>query len=225
MSKKDFFVPENFLGQLATSDSPSGKYNLVIEAFSTRPGCWTYSRGVVKDVATGEVIAEVCRNYGQFPFAWVPHKNGNEYLVCGEDYQGQTLVNCTSRTVQSYLPEEAKMGHGFCWASIYPSPSGTRLVVDGCVWAGPFELIVVDFSNPDVMPWPSLEIEGNSFEPESEPEWIDEEHFRYRVAKEVRKSDKKGIRQLTDEELRAAEAIGDIEEVIETTNATIVAAN
>jgi len=102
--KASFFVPENARVERAEEHlSPSGKYKLVVTPYSTTNGGWDYSRGVVSiagSVVTrsasrplGAVLAEVLRNYGMFPFTFVEgHGNGHDYLICGEDYQGQTVV-------------------------------------------------------------------------------------------------------------------------------------
>ena len=72
-------------GEPEEHDSPSDKYRLVVTRHGTGPGTWNYSKGRVyrKTSAGGwELFAEVCRNYGDFPFAWVEgHKDGDDYLV------------------------------------------------------------------------------------------------------------------------------------------------
>jgi hypothetical protein len=84
-----FFVPENKIADSGkTVVSPSGHYELEIYRYSTGPKSWNYSRGVVRRLSDNKVIADVKRNYGHFWHAWVEHADGNEYLLCGEDYQG-----------------------------------------------------------------------------------------------------------------------------------------
>ena len=72
-------------GSMVEHLSPSGKYRLVVTRHGTGPGTWNYSKGRVyrKTNAGGwELFAEICRNYGSFPFAWVEgHKDGDDYLV------------------------------------------------------------------------------------------------------------------------------------------------
>lgn len=176
--------------------SPSGKYLLVITRFETKPGAWSYTRG---QVFCGEhLVAEVLRNYSSFPFAWVEgHPNGHDYLACGEDYQGQTIVEVdTGRQVSTY-PEAAHKGFGFCWASIHPSPDKQVLAVDGCYWACPYEVVLYDFRDPMNLPLPELERWDDA---EGFDEWRSTGSIQLARTVEVRKSDKKLIDDLPEEE-------------------------
>lgn len=136
--------------------SPSGFYILDIYRYETGIGTWDYTKGVVTDV-TDKVIAEVKRNYPGFHFAFIQHPNGNEYLLCGEDYQGYTVINLTLGTKKSYLPQSALAGAAFCWSKCFPSPDGLSLAVHGCYWGAPYDVVIYDFSKPDEMPLPILE--------------------------------------------------------------------
>jgi len=110
--------------------SPSGIYKLKISKYGNGDEvCWNYSRGIVSKMAGGKILADVKRNIGHFWHNWVEHPNGNEYLLCGEDYQGYSVVNLTQATYQVYFPDEGYQGVGFCWAAIYPSPDKLMLAV------------------------------------------------------------------------------------------------
>lgn len=161
----DYFVPENIVGKAKTFQSPSGLFTLTVTRYKTRDGCWDYSRGEVRTVS-GVLVADVQRNYSTFWHAWGQHPNGNEYLLCGADYQGQTVVNCTTGQRYDYLPPEAENGYGFCWANC--TVSGTTLVVDGCYWACPYERVVYDWTNPDILPYPETNRTYLADEDESE---------------------------------------------------------
>lgn len=120
--------------------SASKRYRLVVTTHNTGPRTWECSRGRVYE--GDRLISTVCRNYSVFPFLFVEgHPNGHDYLVCGEDYQGQTVVE---------LDTGARMDRtdGFCWSSYTASPSKRTLAVWGCYWAAPYELRFVDFDNP-----------------------------------------------------------------------------
>ena len=93
--------------------SPSGSYQLECLEYVVSKNSWRYSRGRVVCLADGAVVADVKRNYSQFWSSWVRPANGSEYLLCGEDYQGQTVINLTTRKTQSYFPEEGYSGGGF----------------------------------------------------------------------------------------------------------------
>ena len=159
MSKEEFYTEENRVQEHRKVHlSPSGRYNLTIDVYGTKPGCWSYTRGRVYQVEDGVLLGDVKRNYSSFPFEWVDShvKTGHDYLICGEDYQGQTFINLTTGERKDFRPEEAKKGHGFCWSSYKLLPDGITLQVDGCYWACPYETRFYDVSNP-MEGWPLLE--------------------------------------------------------------------
>lgn len=158
--------------------SPSGKYQLEIRTYTTGEKTWDYTRGIVTKIEESKPIADVKRNYHHFWHAWFQHPNGNEYLLCGEDYQGYSVVNLTTREYHCYFPEDAYRGAGFCWASAYPSPDGLALVVDGCYWACPYELVLYDLSNPDALPLPEIKRMADACMYDSDG-WDDNNTFRY----------------------------------------------
>lgn len=101
-------------------------------------------------------MADIKRNFDNFSHAWVAHPDGNEYLLCGEDYQGYTVIGLRSGEMVVHFPPEAFKGGGFCWADALPSPDGLTLAVFGCFWACPYELVFFDFSNPMQLPLTGL---------------------------------------------------------------------
>lgn len=149
-SISQFFVPENAQAESRQEHlSPSGRYKLVITPFSTTPKGWNYSQGLVYEVGKDEPIFEVQRNYCAFPFCWIEnHLNGHHYLVCGEDYQGQTILELDTGERVDHCALSRIAGSGFCWATMTPSPNGSLLAVEGCYWAAPYELVIYDFSEP-----------------------------------------------------------------------------
>jgi hypothetical protein len=160
IQKDSYFTPENARpDRRREHQSPSGRYRLVVTPYDTGKGYIGYTQGCVFE--GDRLIAEIRRNYSAFPFAWVESHavTGGDYLIGGEDYQGQSVVDLRSGEVRHSLPEEAHDGVGFCWAQIHPSPSGRLLAVDGCYWACPYEVVFYDFSDPMNMPW--IEIDRN----------------------------------------------------------------
>lgn len=180
-----------------TETSPSGLYALEMVEYTAGPGRWRYSRGQVRNIADRSVIADIRRNYGLFWRTWAQHANGFEYLLCGEDYQGQTVVNLSKRSVTSYFPEEGYSGGAFCWAAAYPSPSSKFLAVEGCYWACPYELLVFDFGHPDQLPYAEIARFPNLSEWNG---WLDDHTFEYIVAADVRKSDGTPYDELSEAE-------------------------
>lgn len=165
-----FFANENEqAGSRKEHTSPSGKYTLITSSYTTGPGTWNYSRGLARlsgSLSGSEKpIADVKRNYGSFPFSWIEgHVNGHDYLVCGSDYQGQTIIELDTGLRIDNIPKSAAAGCGFCWAAHHPNANGTLLAVEGCFWAAPFETVIYDFSEPMAPPWPELHRGDSDFD-------------------------------------------------------------
>lgn len=199
-----YFVEENKITN-GTKEitSPSGKYKLVISQFKTKEGCWEVTQGLV--FSNNQLISEIQRNYSHFPFAFVEdHPNGNDYLICGEDYQGQTIVELNTGVKKSIIPNSAICGFGFCWSGIVPSPDKTMLAVTGCHWACPYEARIYDFSDPMNMPWLML---YNNSDLDTFIKWNDDNTAEFGGEYDVRKSDLKPEKFLTDDEWNEIERL------------------
>lgn len=133
--------------------SKNGKYELQIVTHKTGKHTWDYTTGAISYKGQNAPSIYVHRNYGDFWFAWVlDHPNGNDYLLCGEQYTGYTIVNLTKGTAKSYANQQS-----FCWYKAVPSQSRNLLAVEGCYWAmSPGSLRVYDFADPDAGPLPLL---------------------------------------------------------------------
>lgn len=212
-----YFVPENQNKEPLEQASPSGKYRLRVWSYETGEGHWAYSRG---EVFCGDTrIAEVKRNYSTFPFAFVEaHPDGHDYLVCSQDYQAYTVIRLDTGERVDLLPEPVSKTvtyvdsgkekeltvvthantYGFCWAAIHPHPNKTILAVDGCLWACPYEVRLLDFTSPLQVPfkvldtWDDIESFGN---------WNSDGSVTLKREVCVRKSDQKPMDDLESEEL------------------------
>lgn len=91
-----------------------------------------------------------------------------EYLVCGEDYQGYTIINVTDARVHNFVPDDWLNGTGFCWISHTFVPETQELKVEGCFWACPYEIVTYDFSDPDTVPLKELKREDVPYEDEED---------------------------------------------------------
>ncbi|MEO1525558.1 MAG: hypothetical protein AAFX06_08975 [Planctomycetota bacterium] len=198
-----FAKAEAKLDDAKTFLSPSGRYSLQVIPYSTGPKSWGYSKGIVRSTDSGEQLAEINRNYSAFPHSWSEgHPTGHDYLIAGEDYQGQTIVELDTQNRFDGVPDAAEQGFGFCWTAHYPTPDGRFLFVDGCVWAAPYELVLYDFGDPMCLPykelgrWPVWDVEG--FQADGS--------FVWRFDVEVRTSDGKRVDEMSDEEQEAFEA-------------------
>jgi hypothetical protein len=157
LRKAGYFKPAN--AQLDRQEehlSESGRYKLVVTPFSTSKGSWNYTQGLVYRQGSDKPIAEVQRNYSSFPFLFIEDHPSGPFLVCGADYQGQTVIELDTGKRRDNLSDGGKQGVGFCWADYeFHQPTQT-LVVEGCIWAAPYEFRFFDFSDP-MSGWPEIE--------------------------------------------------------------------
>lgn len=137
--------------------SPSGRHRLVIRYYDQGKDYWRYSRGTVYRVSDGAEVTDVKRNYSVFHHSFV-NKNGAEYLISGRSYMGQTIVNLETGVEYNDKTWKSEKYCGFelCWAAHWLSPDGNTLVVNGCVWGGPYGFHFFDFTDP-AEGWPALE--------------------------------------------------------------------
>ena len=154
--------------------SPCGKYKLDLYKYLTQKGRWNYTEGVITRLKDNKELCSIKRNYSCFYYKWI-----NNYFICGENYQGYSVIDLDKEEQSIYFPEEGFKGGGFCWASIY-GVANNKLVVEGCYWGGSYEVVVYDFSNPSVLPLPELErfdvdghvkLDGNTLTIEQELEY------------------------------------------------------
>jgi hypothetical protein len=125
--------------------SPCGKYTLRIEQRERR------CVGVLYEGE--EILERIGRNYSFFPFDWATgHPDGHDYLVCSENYQGQTLICLDKRERVDYLGAGESGGYAWIWANIQVSPDRKHIAVSGCHWAFPYEVRVFEFTNPMSQP-------------------------------------------------------------------------
>lgn len=137
--------------------SPSGEFELEVSRYTFGDSGWGYSRGIARRTAAPrEVVADIKRNYPGFWHGWVNHSNGNEYLLCGEDYQCYNVIELASGRQSITVPLEIVGGGGFCWTGVVPSPTTNLIAVEGCIWAGPGEVVILDFREPLRSPLPEV---------------------------------------------------------------------
>lgn len=159
------------LGERRVHTSPSGQFELVIDTYAEAGSEWNFSRGVLREVGTEEVIADVRRADPKFLFAWVSHKAG-DFLVCGEDTQGYNVIDIR-RGINVWTPPD---GSGFNWLAVYPAPDGRVLAVEGCVWGSPNQLVFLDFDHPLSTPLPEI---ARFSMPTDVQGWVSENTFKF----------------------------------------------
>ena len=133
--------------------SPSGRYYVTTESIPTKPGAWSHTRARIyrADATESEPFIEFTRNYSSMWMTWIENHpvTGNDYLLTGEDYQGQTIINLTTGVKRSWLPAAAAKGFGWCIVRATWLPEHCWVRAEGCYWAHPYENRFLDLSDPD----------------------------------------------------------------------------
>jgi hypothetical protein len=181
----DFAMTKLMVGKREIVFSPDKLFQLQIDFYGIKSDGYgyrsTFSRGIVTRTNGSEIIADVVRNYPGFWNAWVSSADDRPFLLCGEDYQGYSVVDLISGETNTYFPDEAYDGHGFCWVDAHPSPDGLLVAVEGCYWGGPYEIVVYSLS--ELSPLPLREIVRiDGFEKFCG--WVTEGSFSYEMEQE-----------------------------------------
>ena len=129
--------------------SPCGRYRLEVEGYATTDftDYATILVGIVREVASGAVIATVKRNDTRCFYAWVA-RDGRNYLLLPEDLEGQTVVDLTTGRVEGFSSPDDH----FIWTEYHPSPDTSLMAIVGCYWACPYQVTVYDFRDPMNLP-------------------------------------------------------------------------
>ena len=106
----------------------------------------------------GEVLYETVgyEDDGVF-FDWIEHSNGKRYLVFRKELYGYSVLDVDALRDYHFFPEESlRGGETFIWTGTHYNRKTDLLVVEGCFWACPSDLLVVDFSDPARVPYPEF---------------------------------------------------------------------
>lgn len=82
------------------------------------------------------------------------HLNGRHYLIFRIELYGYSVYEVESGKELHYVPSQVHPEEGqnaqevFIWTSASYNPENNLLAVTGCIWACPFSIIILDFSNP-----------------------------------------------------------------------------
>lgn len=82
------------------------------------------------------------------------HSNGHKYLSFQVDLYGMSYLDLESGEVYHYIPEgyphdiDQYCGESFIITDIHYDPQSNLIAYGGCYWAGPYEVMVGDFSDP-----------------------------------------------------------------------------
>lgn len=114
--------------------------------------------------------AMLCRLYrnGKLIFEWryigtggygrlarvIHHSNGKAYLIFFEHLYGYSVLDLSDMKSVHYIPQESAccdtehFEETFIWLIPHYDPESDLLAVEGCIWAAPYSIIILDFSDP-----------------------------------------------------------------------------
>ena len=84
----------------------------------------------------------------------IHHADGYTYFVFDEDLYGYSVLNLDSLQCMHFIPAESygtyldEFKETFIWCDCFYNPENNLLAVDGCFWACPGDVIVLDFKDP-----------------------------------------------------------------------------
>lgn len=138
--------------------SPTGRYSmsyqvrLIKSAYDDEIGCCE-----IVDQKRGKLVAKLTReNHTKPQFAWLQRQSG-EILIWASTYEcGYEIVNFGTH---SLVHVDETDGHHFIWTDCVLSPDEKRLAIDGCHWACPYEIQILDVSSdPPAFPLRELAV-------------------------------------------------------------------
>lgn len=118
---------------------------------------------------------------GEF-FDLIDHQNGRQYLIFRTDLYGYSVLDLITMKDYHYIPEESLTDdESFIWTGTHYNKSNNLLVAGGCYWAYPFDVFVVDFSEPIKLPYPELDVNrylnGENIEEIEFIKWDENDHL------------------------------------------------
>lgn len=102
-----------------------------------------------------EVIYSTQNIYGDAFFNLIEHKDGNQYLIFRIDLYGYSVLNLSTMKDYHFIPDEKET---FIWTRTNYNRNTNLLTAEGCFWACPSGIFVVDFSDPTSLPLPEFDL-------------------------------------------------------------------
>ena len=139
------FAPEHLqsTGEFSLDDG----YTCLRRSYQGKSGIYniTESETVLNDAAGAEVYRwRDMDNGGEFA-ALIHHSNGRAYLLFRIDLYGYGVFDLAAKKDFFYAP---KAPETFIWTGVHYSLQADMLAVEGCYWACPNGLFLVEFSEP-----------------------------------------------------------------------------
>lgn len=100
-------------------------------------------------IDTGSIICE----------SIIEHQNGSYYILLRTELYGYSLLDLNSLKVQHYIPDGRLSGkESFIWLNAVYCKNNSLLAVEGCYWACPGSILIVDLSQPEIMPFQEYDL-------------------------------------------------------------------
>ncbi len=150
-----YFDVDNKIGKEMIEYSESGNYFIKVNNYiqSDKKRNWTVSKIKIYKSGNSNYEFEFISDSEDtiYTHTWV-EKDGIEYLFYPEAKGAQSVYDTKSKNFFSFYNNN----EDFIWVSIYPSPKGDKIAVEGCYWACPYELRIYDISNIQKLPYPVI---------------------------------------------------------------------
>ena len=84
----------------------------------------------------------------------IHHANGKDYLLFFEYLYGYSLLDLSTMESVHYIPQESgdydqeDFEETVIWVNPHYDPESSLLAVEGCIWAAPYTVLVLDLSDP-----------------------------------------------------------------------------
>jgi hypothetical protein len=75
----------------------------------------------------------------------ITHADGHSYFIFRTDLYGYGIYDMTDKKEFRHIPKATET---FIWTEVAYNPKNDILLVDGCYWACPYGVILLDFKNP-----------------------------------------------------------------------------
>ncbi len=136
-------------------------------------------------------------------FNLIEHSNGKGYLIFRIDLYGYSVLDLDTMQDYHYIPEESFLGEEtFIWTVTHYNKNTNLLVAEGCYWAHPSDIVLVDFSEPTILPFPEYDLsflaDGNDLEDIEFENWDGHDNI---VIKAFCYSENTNIRKVVDTKL------------------------
>lgn len=77
--------------------------------------------------------------------ALIQHSNGHEYFLFRTGLYGYGVYDLAAKQEFCYIPDAPET---FIWTDVHYNPTVNMLAVEGCFWACPMGVILLDFTDP-----------------------------------------------------------------------------